>query len=61
LPAAANGTPAIRQETLHEAPDGVQNAPDFRLRDLLRGHPAWGTLIVPSQARGIWRFCGPVA
>jgi hypothetical protein len=49
--AAANGTPALRQETLHEAADGVQDARDFRLRDLFRGHKAWGSLIVPGPAR----------
>jgi hypothetical protein len=47
----ADGSPEVRQETLLEAADSTAG----RLRDLFRGHPAWGNLIVPA-AKGMYRL-----
>jgi hypothetical protein len=49
-----NGTPGVRQETLLEA----AGSEGSRLRDVFRGHPAWGNLIVPA-GKGIFRLAEP--
>jgi hypothetical protein len=59
--AAAAGVPALWQETLHAVADGSLNTRGFRVRDLFRGHQAWGTLIVPGPGKGLWQLGGSVA
>lgn len=46
----ANNTPDVGDETLLQAVD--HEAPPRSLRDLFRGNPAWGTMIVQGSTKG---------
>lgn len=61
-----NGTPCVRDETLTSAADrdetltaAADRDDGARLGDLFRGHPAWGTMIVPGQMKGTHRLAEP--
>ena len=50
-----NGTPDVRQETLLDEAGSESR----KLANLFRDHPAWGVLIVPGAARGLYRLVSP--
>lgn len=50
-----DGVPNLRQETLLDAAGSVSG----RLANLFKGHPAWGTMIVPGAAKGTFRLADP--
>ena len=50
-----DGTPDVGQERLLEEAGSEAN----RIRDLFRGHPAWGALIGPGESRGAFRLLEP--
>ena len=47
------GTPAVSQEALVDAAGLDGNA---KLKNIFRGHPAWGTMIVPGTTKGTYRL-----
>ena len=49
---AVRGTPDVGQATILEAADSAS----ARLIDLFKGHPAWGTMIVPGETKGSFRL-----
>lgn len=49
-----NGTPDVRQETLLEAAGCCG-----RMRSLFQDSPAWGTMIVAGESKGLFRLAEP--
>jgi hypothetical protein len=58
--ARENKTPAVRDETVITEIGSQNNDKTRALRDLFKGHPAWGTMIVPGPRKGTHQLDEPV-
>jgi hypothetical protein len=56
LEARARRAPDVEQRKLLDAADSDTG----RVRDLFRGHPAWGTMIVQGEVSGTYRLNWPL-
>lgn len=49
-----NGTPDVHQASIHERIGSSSESQ--RLRDIFKNHPAWGTMIVAGEGKGMFRL-----
>jgi hypothetical protein len=59
--ARARGTPDLAKETLLEEAGSARTSQDARLRDVFRGNPALGQMIVRGERKGTYRLADPPA
>lgn len=54
-----NGNPELRDETVLSEIGSCANDKSRGLRDLFKGHPAWGTVIIHGTSNGTHRLADP--